>query len=198
MAAEPVGVERGVVVWSHARELRRTFRPQMWVVLQDVALDAEWHDGRLVASSSARLVAEHLHIDPGTAAAALRALRDRGVAELCQTSGAAGRFGLASYTLRLPPGLEMIFPPQRERRVGDKPHTEQPLAEKPHVEQSGRSRRDRPCCAPAPPSDGVEPGIVPGHARLGTGTRERREVRLPEGLASVCPKFCGACGGVRC
>ena len=95
MAAEPAGVERGVVVWSHARDLLRVFRPQVWVVLQDLALDAEWHDGRLVASSSARLVAEHLHIDPGTAAAALRALRDRGVVELCQTSGAAGRFGLA-------------------------------------------------------------------------------------------------------
>ena len=72
MATEPVGCERGVVVWSHARDLLRTFRPQMWVVLQDLALDAEWRDGRLVASSSARLVAEHLHIDPGTAAAALR------------------------------------------------------------------------------------------------------------------------------
>ena len=136
VAAEPVGVERGVVVWLHARDLLRTFRPQMWVVLQDLALDAEWRDGRLVASSSARLVAEHLHIDPGTAAAALRALRDRGVAELCQTSGAAGRFGLASYTLRLPPGLEMIFPPQPGTPRGDKPHTEQPLAGKPCVEQS--------------------------------------------------------------
>ena len=135
MAAEPVGVERGVVVWSHARDLLRTFRPQMWVVLQDLTLDAEWHDAHLVASSSARLVAEHLHIDPGTAAAALRALRDRGVAELCQTSGAAGRFGLSSYTLQLPPGLE-IFPPQPGTPRGDKPHTEQPLAEKPCVEQS--------------------------------------------------------------
>ena len=98
MAAEPAEVERGVVVWSHARDLLRSFRPQVWVVLQDLALDAQWRDGRLVASSSARLVADHLQIDPGTAAAALRALRDRGVAELSQTSGAAGRFGLASYT----------------------------------------------------------------------------------------------------
>jgi hypothetical protein len=135
MAAEPVGVERGVVVWAHARDLLRTFRPQMWVVLQDLALNAEWHDDRLVAASSARLVAEHLHIDPGTAAAALRALRDRGVAELCQTPGAAGRFGLASYTLQLPLGLE-VFPPQPGTPRWDKPHTEHPLAEKPHVEQS--------------------------------------------------------------
>ncbi len=75
MSPEPAGVERGVVVWSHARDLLHVFRPQVWVVLQDLALDAEWHDGRLTASSSARLVAEHLRIDPGTAATALRALR---------------------------------------------------------------------------------------------------------------------------
>ena len=135
MAAEPAEVERGVVVWSHDRDLLRTYRPQMWVVLQDLALDAEWRDGRLVASSSARLVAEHLHIDPGTAAAALRALRDRGIAELCQTSAAAGRFGLASYTLRLPPGLEIV-PPHLEEPHTKKPHADTPHAAQPHVEQT--------------------------------------------------------------
>ena len=148
MAAEPAEVERGVLVWSHARDLLRTFRPQMWVVLQDLALDAEWRDGRLVASSSARLVAEHLHIDPGTAATALRALRDRGVAELCQTSGAAGRFGLASYTLRLPPGLEIVPPhletPHTAEPHGDKPHTETPRAENPLVEQAHTDPATRP------------------------------------------------------
>ena len=148
MAAEPVGVERGVVVWSHARDLLRTFRPQMWVVLQDLALDAEWREGRLVASSSARLVAEHLHIDPGTAAAALRALRDRGVAELCQTSGAAGRFGLACYTLQLPPGLEIVPPhletPHTAQPHGDKPYTEKPDAEKPNVERARTDPQARP------------------------------------------------------
>jgi hypothetical protein len=133
MAVEPAEVERGVVVWSHARDLLRTFRPQMWVVLQDLALDADWRDGRLVASSSARMVADHLQIDPGTAAAALRALRDRGVAELCQTSGAAGRFGLASYTLRLPPGLEIVPPHLGTPHAGE-PHTERPHAEGPHAE----------------------------------------------------------------
>ncbi len=143
MAAEPVGVERGVVVWSHARELLRVFRPQMWVVLQDLILDAEWRDGRLVASSSARLVAEHLHIDPGTAAAALRALRDSGVAELCQTSGAAGRFGLASYTLRLPPGLEVV-PAHLETPHTAEPHRNKPHTEKPHAEQARTNPEARP------------------------------------------------------
>ena len=149
VAAEPVGVERGVVVWLHARDLMRAFRPQMWVVLQDLALDAEWHDGRLVASSSARLVAEHLHIDPGTAAAALRALRERGVAELCQTSGAAGRFGLASYTLRLPPGLEIVPPPWGSPLTGA-PHTDKPHTVEPHTKQSStKQARTGPADRPA-------------------------------------------------
>lgn len=153
MAAEPSGVERGVVVWSHARDLMRVFRPQVWVVLQDLALDAEWRDGRLVASSSARLVAEHLHIDPGTAAAALRALRDRGVAELCQTPGASGRFGLASYTLRLPPGLEIVPPPLGTPLTGephgDEPHTAKPVPDKPHSESGTTPARTYPAARPA-------------------------------------------------
>ncbi len=118
MAFDSSSGERGVVVWSHGRDLLRGFRPQAWVVLQDLAFDAEWRDGRLVASSSARLVAEHLRIDPGTAAAALRTLRDRGVAELTQSSGAGGRFGLAAYTLLLPPGLEVVSPRRDEPRTG--------------------------------------------------------------------------------
>ena len=112
VGARPIvaGVERGIVVWSHARALMGTFRPQAWVVLHDLVFDAEWVDDRWVAPSSARLVAEHLRIDPGTAAAALRQLRDCGVAELTQASGSAGRFGLASYTLRLPSGIEVVSP----------------------------------------------------------------------------------------
>ena len=118
VGARPIvaGVERGVVVWSHARALVGTFRPQTWVVLHDLVFDAEWVDDRWVAPSSARLLAEHLRIDAGTAAAALRQLRDRGVAELTQSSGSAGRFGLAEYTLLLPPGLE-VLPAWKEPRT---------------------------------------------------------------------------------
>ena len=175
MATEPVGVERGVVVWLHARDLLRIFRPQVLVVLQDLALDAEWRDGRLVASSSARLVAEHLHIDPGTAAAALRALRDQEVAELCQTSGVAGRFGLASYTLRLPPGLEIVPPPLGTPHAAE-PHTDEPVAEKPHVERSSTAQ-ERPDSAarPARPARrrlaASHDGWSQGTLDLGTGNR---------------------------
>jgi hypothetical protein len=47
----------------------------------------------------------------------LRTLRDRGVVELTQASGAGGRFGLAAYTLLLPPGLEVLSPPMDEPRT---------------------------------------------------------------------------------
>ena len=115
--ADPMGTRRGVVVWSDTRGLMTTFRPQAWVVLHDLAFDAEWVGGRWVAPSSARLVADHLRIDPGTAAAALRQLRDGGVVELTQASGSAGRFGLAAYTLRLPSGIEVVSP------CAERPHT---------------------------------------------------------------------------
>ena len=38
-----------------------------WVTLEEVALDAVAEDGRLVARTSARQVAERLGVDPGTA-----------------------------------------------------------------------------------------------------------------------------------
>src|SRR4051794_19757195 len=96
------GGERGIVVRPEGRDLARAYRATALIVLQDVAIDAEWCDGRLVAATSARLVAEHLGIDPGTAASALRMLREGGLVELGQTTGADGRFGLAAYTVHLP------------------------------------------------------------------------------------------------
>ena len=141
VGARPIvdGGERGVVVWSHARALVGTFRPQAWVVLHDLVFDAEWVDDRWVAPSSARRVAEHLHIDPGTAAAALRQLRDGGIAELTQASGAAGRFGLAAYTLRLPSGIEVV-PPCVDRPHPTTAHTVDPDTA-PHRASAQRSPR---------------------------------------------------------
>jgi hypothetical protein len=112
--------EQGVVVWSSARDVRRSLRPTTWVVLEDIVLDAVRRDGQLVACTSARLVAEHLHLDPGTAASALRALRERGFAQLTQGAGPDGRFGLAVYALHLPPGIDLALP------CADRPHTVEP------------------------------------------------------------------------
>jgi DNA-binding transcriptional ArsR family regulator len=113
--------DRWIVVHVAARLTLRSLRPVLRVVLEDVALDAVWQDGRLVASTSARLVAEHLGVDPGTAASALRVLRDRGLVELEQHTQSDGRFGLAGYTVHLPPGLDVT--PSTD---GDRPHTAEP------------------------------------------------------------------------
>ena len=153
MVADPASPERGLVVWARARDLFKTFRPLMWVVLQDVVLDAEWDDSRLVAATSARRVAEHLHIDPGSAVAAIRSLRNLGIVELCQTSGAAGRFGLAAYTLHLPPGVE-VLPPRTGTPQAETPHTEKPCTENSHAETAHTDRGRR---AARPPRPAVSP-----------------------------------------
>ena len=100
-----------VVVMSVAsRSLRHALRPLAWVILEDVALDAVPEDGRLVARTSARQVAERLGVDPGTAARALRILRERGFLVLEREKSAAGRFGLSVYVIEAIPGLTVISP----------------------------------------------------------------------------------------
>jgi len=76
-----------------------SLRPMAWVVLEAVALAATVEDQVLMAHTSARQLAQLLGLDPGTAAAALRLLRKRGLLELRRTGGEAGRFGLSAYVL---------------------------------------------------------------------------------------------------
>ncbi len=99
-----------VVMSAASRSLRRALRPLAWVILEDVALDAVPEDGRLVARTSARQVAERLGVDPGTAARALRILRERGFLVLEREKGPAGRFGLSVYVIETIPGLTVISP----------------------------------------------------------------------------------------
>ncbi len=129
-------MDGGVVVRPDARTVMRALRPAVWPVLLDVALDAEWRDGRLVAATSARLVAEHLRIAPGTAAAGLRVLRQHGLVELAQAAGEDGRFGLAIYTVHLPDGIE-VWAPHTEIPHTDQPHTDQPDVHKPESPNTG-------------------------------------------------------------
>jgi hypothetical protein len=102
----------GIIIRPDARELIRTMRPVVWLVLQDVAIDADLHTDVLRAPTSARRVAAHLGIEPGTAASALRVLRERRFLDLRQASESDGRFGLATYTVSLPAGVE-LFPAGR-------------------------------------------------------------------------------------
>ena len=131
-----------VVVSSDAREALRALRPVARVVLEDAVLDAVWQDGHLVAATSARRIAEHVGIDAGTAAAALRLLRDRSMVTLDQPTGRDGRFALAVYTVHLPVGVTVTLAP-----CTDHPHTVRPCTVTPDAESPASTappRRARP------------------------------------------------------
>lgn len=116
-----------IMMSAASRPLRRALQPLAWVILEDVALDAKPEEGKLIARTSARQVAEHLGIDPGTAARALRVLRGRGLLVLEREKGPGGRFGLSVYALGTVPGLTPAPP-----RVGN-PRVARPLMVQPNV-----------------------------------------------------------------
>jgi hypothetical protein len=160
MSGPAVDIDRGVVIHASARDGLRQLRPALRVVFEDVALDAAWRDGQLVASTSARLVAEHLGIDAGTAASALRVLRDRGFVKLEQHTGPDGRFGLAEYVVHLPVGIELTGSP-----CTDRPRTANPGVATPDTASTPRltERRRRATSS----SKRVEQGMLD----LGSGAR---------------------------
>lgn len=106
--------DAAIVVSAASRALRRKLRPLAWVVLEEVALDAVVEDGRLVARTSARQVAERLGIDPTTANKALSALRGHGLLTFEREEGPAGRFGLSVYVLWSITGLTVVSPCVKE------------------------------------------------------------------------------------
>jgi hypothetical protein len=114
-----------VVVSTASRTLRRQLRPLVWVALEEVALAAAAEGGRLVARTSARQVAEQLGLDAGTAAAALRVLRQRGLLVLEREKGPTGRFGLSVYVLGSVAGLTVLSPraadPHMDEQGGGRP-----------------------------------------------------------------------------
>jgi hypothetical protein len=133
-----------VTLCAQSRELRRCLGPLAWAVLEDVALDAEPGGGAMVARTSARQVAEHLDIQPGTAAKALQRLRDLGLVSLAREAGHAGRFGLSVYRLAPIAGLTITFdtepcvdPPNMVA-----PHVAVPQAVEPPVDESRVARPD--------------------------------------------------------
>lgn len=99
----------GVLLLTDASApLRCRLRPLPWIVLEQLALEAIEKDGRLVAATSARRIAEQLRVDPGEAARALRVLRAAGLVGLLGSGPAGRRFGLASYVLGEIPGLVVL------------------------------------------------------------------------------------------
>jgi len=111
------------------RELRRALGPTVWMVLEEVAFEAAIDERGLVSATSARRVAEQLGLAPGTAATALRRLRDLGLLEHGREGGSGGRFGLSVYRLHLPSGISL------------RPRTERPDAVQPRVVEPGAEDR---------------------------------------------------------
>lgn len=150
------GFDPGAVWLSvDSRPLRRSLRPLAWVILEEVALDAVVEDGRLVARTSARRVAEHLGINPGTAAEALRLLVRRGLVRLEREKGPSGRFGLSVYQLAPAAGLCVVGPCTAEPRMVT-PSLAGPVVGGPHLAapQMDASRTE----SPAPDSADADPG----------------------------------------
>jgi hypothetical protein len=150
------------------RELRRRLPPLPWMVLEEVALDAVDDDGRIVAATSARRIADQLGIDPGTAARALRVLRDAGVLTFDQPTATAGRFGLSSYALADVPGFRLV-----EASV-DQPRTAKPHTVEPHAVMAGAVS---PSAEPAAPS--ASTGSSAALASAGYETVRRTSRRRP-------------------
>ena len=190
-----------VVMSTASRSLRRALRPLAWAILEDVALDAVPEDGRLVARTSARQVAERLRVDPGTAAQALRILRERGFLVLEREKGPSGSLwavGLCDRhnsrpdchsSERGPPmyglvtgGLAIGGPAERGASLdGWAAH----VRTKQGFSEHGRHGGARVQGHPDVPYFGGEPGPAvhgPDHARLGRGDRVRAaRVASPEG-----------------
>jgi DNA-binding transcriptional ArsR family regulator len=168
LPAGDAGVEAVAVLLSgESRALRRALRPLVWVTLEEVALDAVVEGGRLVARTSARQVAERIGVDPGTAATALRALRERGLLALEREKGAGGRFGLSVYELGPVAGLSVV-----------RPRTAEPLTASPPVAGT--------CLEPTPP---VGPGRRdrPAPSTAGAGIATSRAVAGPDGSGASRP-----------
>jgi hypothetical protein len=156
------------------------------MVLEEVALEAVEEGGRLVGRTSARRLADELGIDAGTAASALRSLRNHGLLDLERESGPAGRFGLAIYVLHDVDGMTVV------PRVPN-PDMVEPYMENPHVARPNAAgpRVKRPSMA-APDMVGSD-DATSGSARLVRGDRKtnladrerksRRRALSPDGLS---------------
>lgn len=154
-----------IVISSASRTLRRQLRPLAWVTLEELALDAVVENGRLVARTSARQVAERLGINPGTANEALRVLGRHGLVSLEREKGPAGRFGLSVYHLGPVPGISAAQPCVAEPFVV-RPPMASPQTGAPLMESRGADARD------AGPADRWTRGTVVDSDRRGVTDAE--------------------------
>lgn len=145
----------GVLVSRASRALRRSLTPLEWVVLEDVALDAtEDDEGRLLAATSVRQVAERLGVSPGSAAKALSRLRSLGLVTHDRQPGPGGRFGLSLYRLVPPAGVDVVAAPGSPRT--DSPRAASPRTAERHM-PAREAGTDRKAAAATRPTRRVGP-----------------------------------------
>ena len=139
-AAQAVTESGALVVSVGCRDLRRRLGSMTWTVLEDLALDARPSaGGEFRARTSARLIAGHLGIEPGTASAALRRLRHDGLVTLSREPGPAGRFGASVYRIATIPGLTIAEQPGP---CVDPPRMVTPRPARPVTVEPSTGRRD--------------------------------------------------------
>lgn len=138
-----------VVLSADSRPLRRLLRPQVWMTLEEVALEAiADNDDQLIARTSARQVAERLRIDPAATAWALRVLRQRGLVELKREKDSADRFGLSTYWLGPITGIAVFGKPDTARPTPVLADTRRPTTAAQHVAISDMGEQ---ASSPSPP-----------------------------------------------
>lgn len=148
------------MVSVECRDLRRRLGPMAWTVLEDLALDAH-PDGKggFWTQTSARRVAGHLGVEPGTAANALRRLRHDGLVSVSREPGPAGRFGPSVYRVTPIPGLTIIG--EASPHVGRpdvvtsgavRPGTVEPLPVEPGIVEPAAAPKDVVKAPPAGPA----------------------------------------------
>ena len=147
------------------------------MTLEEVALEAVAENERLVARTSAGLLADRLGVDPGTAAGTLRDLRRRGLLSFERESGPAGRFGLSVYVLGDISGLRVLSP------CPEWPCVAAPVRERPLTEISNLA----PACTHEPSMEGPS-AAAPLSRRPVNGSR----CPVPLPVLSAAPRATGA------
>jgi hypothetical protein len=116
---------RRLILTVESRVLKRSLGPTAWAVLEDVVLDAVPEEGRWLARTSTRCVADHLGLLPGTVARSMARLCTEGIVHREDRRDVnTGRFGESVYVVESLAGL---------RPCVDLPHTVDRGMETPHT-----------------------------------------------------------------
>jgi len=158
------GPAYGLMVTIESRALKRRIGPLAWAVLEDISVDAILQDGRWMAATSTRQLADHLGLTPGTVA--------RGLARLCseglvhredRRDTRTGRFGESVYVVTpMAALLPCIDSPHTVRRDTETPNMARPAPVPPQTAPPSE----------APPStEEQRTGPVPGRRSGSSGPR---------------------------